>query len=833
MPTFTETTDIAASTATGTTLTVGQSVQARIGVAGDHDWVRVNVVAGQTYTVDVVGTGTAGHIDPVVQLRTGAGAVIAGQFNDDGGANTNSRLTYTATTSGAIYVDVSAFDPDVTGQYQLLVSNTTRPTFDLAMAGGTLDTGVSWSARGLGASITYGFRATAASYTVNGSNISTFAQVTQQEIAAVQRVVQLWSEVANIQFTRVNPTGYTDSAAILVGNYTDPLDGAGAFAYYPGPTVSTERAGDVWLNTDSVNTTSLSIGSYSFFTILHEFGHALGLSHPGAYNAAPGVSITYANSAQFTQDSQQYSVLSYFDASNTGANFGPGQGYPQTPMLFDIYALQQMYGVNTTTRTGATIYGYNNTAGVSFDASVAASRVFAIWDAGGVDTLDFSGWSGNQTITLVAGDFSNTTGLTQNVSIAFGAVIENAIGGAGNDTLIGNTVDNTLNGGLGIDTLTGGLGNDTYIVDTRTDTITELLNQGIDEVRSTTAVYVLGANLENLTFTDGGNHGAGIGNDLDNVITGGTGSDQLFGRGGNDTFFDGGGALADALFGELGNDIYNVANRGTSTSEGLNQGIDEVRTTFFVYALQANIENLTYTDNLRHGAGVGNALDNVIRGGTGNDELFARGGNDHLYGGTGTANALFGQEGDDTYFADAVGDSVFEYANEGTDTVVTGVSQFVLRNNVENLTYTGTADFTGIGSVDNNVITTGAGIDFINGFGGNDTIISGGGADLLQGGDGADEFRFVGNDGIDRILDFVSGSDRIALSNSAFTHTATIAYVQGAGAVANTTNSTFLYDQTTGRLSYDANGTIAGGLTQLAGLNVNQSLTVNDFTFFG
>src|SRR6185436_16738250 len=82
--------------------------------------------------------------------------------------------------------------------------------------------------------------------------------------------------------------------------YNDPNDGAGAFAYYPGSTASTAQAGDVWLNT-SVSRVALPFASYSFEAILHETGHALGLSHPGLYNAAPGVTITYANNAQFVQ----------------------------------------------------------------------------------------------------------------------------------------------------------------------------------------------------------------------------------------------------------------------------------------------------------------------------------------------------------------------------------------------------------------------------------------------------------------------------------------------------------------------------------------------------
>ena len=76
--------------------------------------------------------------------------------------------------------------------------------------------------------------------------------------------------------------------------------------------------------------------------------------HPGDYNAGPGVNITYGAHAQFIQDTHQYTVMSYFDKSNTTASYN---SYPDTLMLFDIYSLHQLYGANMTTRAGDTVYG--------------------------------------------------------------------------------------------------------------------------------------------------------------------------------------------------------------------------------------------------------------------------------------------------------------------------------------------------------------------------------------------------------------------------------------------------------------------------------------------
>jgi serralysin len=304
MPDILETLDAADSTATAYTLDIGQIAQGQLTAGSDtHDWYRVNLVAGQTYTFAETGTGTNNVQDTYLRLYAADGTTQLA-FDDDGLPNQNSIFTYTATTTGTYYIDAGSFNNAGSGQYSVTVALGNRPSFDIQMGAGAIDTDLSWSAAGAAATITYGFRQSPATYTVDGSDISTFTQVTAAEIAAIQLVLQLWAEIANVTFTQVNPGGYTDNATILYGNYSDPTDGAGAFAYYPGSTASTAEAGDVWLNT-SVSRTSLPFGSYSFETLLHETGHALGLSHPGLYNAAPGVSITYADNAQFVQDSHR------------------------------------------------------------------------------------------------------------------------------------------------------------------------------------------------------------------------------------------------------------------------------------------------------------------------------------------------------------------------------------------------------------------------------------------------------------------------------------------------------------------------------------------------
>jgi serralysin len=124
---------------------------------------------------------------------------------------------------------------------------------------------------------------------------------------------------------------------------------------------------------------------------------------------------------------------------------------------------------------------------------------------------------------------------------------------------------------------------------------------------------------------------------------------------------------------------------------------------------------------------------------------------------------------------------VVETAGQGIDTVQTNVRIYELSVNVENLAYTGAVSFIGVGNAGDNRITGGARADQLYGRDGNDILTGGLLNELLLGGNGADIFRFVGNDGVDRILDFTSGTDRIELSSATF-GTPVFALVQGAGA---------------------------------------------------
>ena len=376
--------------------------------------------------------------------------------------------------------------------------------------------------------LTYTFLTSASSSTMNKHGITGFSQFSAQQKAQAVLAMQSWADVAKITFTDKATGG---DGHMTFGNYSSGQDGAAAFAYLPGTGAGYD--GTSWYLTNSSYTPNKrpDLNNYGRQTLTHEIGHSLGLAHPGDYNAGEGAP-TY-NDATYAEDTRGYSLMSYWSESNTDQNFSKAgvEAYASGPLLDDIAAIQKLYGANTTTRTGDTTYGFNSNAGRDFLSASSSSDkvVFSVWDAGGKDTLDFSGFTQNQKINLNEASFSDVGGMVGNVSIAKGATIENAIGGSGNDLLIGNGVSNELKGGAGndilfgaggADKLWGGTGSDTFVFAASSDSKPGATDQILD--------FVSGLDKIDLTAIT---KGAGL--HFVNSFTGAAGDAVLTSSGGN------------------------------------------------------------------------------------------------------------------------------------------------------------------------------------------------------------------------------------------------------------------------------------------------------------
>ena len=303
------------------------------------------------------------------------------------------------------------------------------------------------------------------------------------------------------------------------------------------------------------------------------------------------------------------------------------------------------------------------------------------------------------------------TNWTLNLEVSGDA--ESSSGTAGDDELYGSILGDTIYGKAGDDLLVGNAGDDRLL--------------------------------------------AGLGND---TVLGGSGDDRIDGSAGDD-YIDGGEG-SDIMAGGPGNDTYIVAQAGDVVLEVISGGAggDDLIVTHFNMTAPTNVENLqavaglaiNLTGNELDNTLVGNDEANTLLGGLGRDILFGEAGNDSLNGGNGI-DRLVGGLGDDTYYVDSKADRVVELVGEGIDTVFAETS-YTLSSNIENLTLTGTGDFTAGGnSLDNHII----------GNDGNNILAGGLGTDTLEGGLGND--IYVLSDSLDIIID-TGGNDTIRSSQN-------------------------------------------------------------------
>ncbi|MBB3238048.1 M10 family metallopeptidase C-terminal domain-containing protein [Phyllobacterium endophyticum] len=785
MPTMIETNDAAAGVDTSYEVpanaltTGGEFVHGKFENAGDHDWYKVTLERGKIYTFTVVGIGDKKSdlaTQTVVKLRDSEGNLIpetdaAWHQNNimvdgkpqqtinqmvPGGDPGITSITYTAPRSGVFYLDSSGLK----GQYGLSAianSNTTdnNAAMDMDMALGAIKRGVPWDNRP--EHVTWGIRKT--NKTSGGPAL---AVPTATYYDSVRQMLASIADVANITFTELTPGKQTDDADFKI-QILDDQGGGGT---------GTIGRGHGLITVHGYTDDNIRNGQKAFGTLFHEVGHTVGFAHmrgslvdPTDYSTRNDLPVSVTN---FNTYAMQY------NGRDARAN---------TPLLYDVIALQHIYGANTKTRLGDTTYGFHTNTGLDiYDFAKNPAPIMSLWDAGGIDTLDVSGFSTKQAIDLREGHFSNIGTLKNNVTIAYGAVIENAIGGSGDNVITGNAVHNVLRGGAGndlidgaggADLMVGGNGDDSYAVDNAGDIVDETGTSGTDVINSSVTVDLTDTNhvkgsVENLALTGNGDVN-GSGNGRGNVITGNSGNNILDGRDGNDVLD--GGAGADTMIGGNGDDIFIVDNIGDKVVESGTDGIDlvEASVSFDLGNQQqavGDVDKLLLTGKADID-GSGNELDNVITGNAGNNILFGRGGNDILDGGAG-ADTMRGGTGNDTYIVDNSGDKVDEAGGNGNDLVKSSVSYSLADTggDVENLALTGTTNIDATGNALDNVLT---------GNSGNNILDGGKGKNILRGGDGDDTYIInsaddtideTGTDGNDTI---VSSTD-FDLATSAQVH---------------------------------------------------------------
>ncbi len=455
--------------------------------------------------------------------------------------------------------------------------------------------------------------------------------VTLAQQTAIVNVMSAWSAVANIGFSQIVDS--STQAGDLRWSNTDG-DVSTAFGYYPS---TSTYAGDMWFGPYYSDLQNPVVGEYGYLTFLHELGHALGLNHPH--------DADFSTPAVNGEDQLKYSVMSYRDYAGDELDGYETSAYPTTPMLNDIAAMQWLYGAAVGVNAGNDTYSW------------AAGKVVyeTIWDGGGNDTISAATQTMGCVLNLNSGQWSQIGALFNNgqadvrdcLTIAYGAVIENATGSNFNDTLIGNTAANTLIGAGGHDSLQGGGGNDVLSGGLGNDTLDG--GSGIDLASYSSIGGAVTASLLTNTASDAGGFDTLIsienitgsayndnivGNAGNNILTGLAGIDTLIGGAGNDTLV--GGLGNDSLDGGAGTDTisYTTAKAAVTINLATNsvtggEGVDTI----------ANIESVlgtAFNDKI-----IGSSVFNVLTGAQGNDTLDGGAGNDSLLGGVGNDTYLF------------------------------------------------------------------------------------------------------------------------------------------------------------------------------------------------
>ena len=777
---------VAGSSSTTAALDVGQMARGFVNSGSDQDWYAIDLVAGQTVTIDLKGV-SGSDLDAYLRVFGTDGLQL--MANDDADGTSDSRLVLTASASGTYFVSAGGAEGS-TGRYELTVTGSggggmpplqdieveAGPAGEAANSGNVFVDALSAGTRWAGNTLNY--------FLDSGGSAGAWNAIEQ---ASIRAAFDSWSAVANINFVEVNSAANAQFIEQLNSNPGSPGSLGSHQKYFSNgngvSTIGLNNQANGQYNVDGFGwdrgdpNGGLAIGGQGYLTIVHEIGHGLGFDHThssasGSYTDSggtfPGVTGNpQTDSGDNALNQDVFSVMSYVNGVTTkqlqGGASQDNYGFVAGPGAFDIATAQFLYGANTTQNGGDDVYTIPSTNGVG-------TYYTTIWDTGGNDTIQYGGADGViidlRPATLqnedggggyrsgviggaikggfyIAGDFTNAIA---DQGAETGVIIENGTGSVGADTIIGNNADNVLsgNGGLdslygfaGADILRGGAGNDFLFVDAADTEV----NGGADF----DTVYVQQAAGMSIDLTAGnyisieqiwgnvGNDTFQGSNDGDRLIGNG-GNDVLVGRGGQDILY--GLSGADQLYGGDGNDFLFVDSDDTLVNGGADYDTIIVQQSG---AIMIDLLTAQYNDIEQIVGNVGNdvlsgtAGAERLIGGAGNDILQGRGGSDTLYGLQG-ADQIFAGEGDDFLFFDS--DDTMIRGGGGYDQgYVQGPGAVTVDMIAWELEFVQ-------GNDGNDFFGGGAGEQAAFGNAGNDTFSLAGGNDRIDGGAGSDTINY-------------------------------------------------------------------------------------------
>ena len=670
-------TNVLASLGGAVSITAG-TVFGNIDFAGDNDYFKINVTAGEVYSFTYNGgiwgaadfDGEPGENIGTLTLYSATGVSLGSNLNYESGvsyfANTNTTIYVRAqgyqTTTGGYTLDVQKVDPSTRDVLESLRWDS-ADNIDTVLVDGVPTAYVYFG----GATENFGEKAP------NGSPLVTSGWTPAQQAAVMHALQTQYTPITGIQYLVTTDVNQAEFRMLTV-----PTATYGARFYPQDPAYGSQQGiGTFNLGSGGFGAfpQSLEQGGYSYAVILHEFGHAHGIAHPhdtgGGSEIMLGVNGSTGSLGVYNLNQGVYTVMSYNDAWPLHPN-GPSaftiagidNGWSGSLSAFDIAVLQERYGRHAH-NTGDTVYGLTDVVDDAFYQT--------IWDTGGVDTISYGG-ALDATIDLTAAtlDYTPTGGgvlsfllndpanmptnsfrVRGGYTIANGVVIENATGGSGDDVLIGNAAANTLTGNAGDDVLMGRDGDDQLLGGLGADSLS---GDGGDDS------LVGGDGADTLSGGEG-----------DDSLDGGDGVDALNGGDGDDILL--GGLGDDSLLGGLGDDSLDGGD-GADTLDG-GDGDDTL---------------------------LGGLGDDILRGGLGADTLSGGAGNDRLVAGDGF-DTMTGGAGDDLFIVSLNSttvttkrgslslDQILDFDGAGDDVIdLSGIDANTGIEGLQSFTFVGKAD---------------------------------------------------------------------------------------------------------------------------------------------